>query len=1803
MDAIKISTARIVFALFGLASIASAQTPPSFAALTPASGSAQYGTAQSFAFTFSDAAGTSDIIQAQIGFGSTSTTAGCMVNAAPNGTVNLWNDAGSAFSSGTVGTGVLSNSQCSVNLAASTIGASGTFLINLSVTFTAAYAGTREIYVTAAGSAGGSSPWTIAGAWNVTTQMTVSATPATGTGTSQTLTVTANDPSGVSDIYSLQVIVGGSPTAAGSCYIYVFPNANTNNEGYPANSIWLATDSGGWSSPGTLGSVATLSNSQCSVSVQNSSGVTSGSNYTLTLAVNYTSSYAGPQTAFALTNSIHNIAWNTGWVAASQWNVPTNVLSQPQSATPNTGNLASQMFTFTYQDTATGGTADFRAVMVKFGSTTADAGSCYVWVNPNPGQTQFPANAVWLLNDAANNWGANSNTLGSAVTLSNSQCSISLAQSSAAYVSNSMTLTLAVTFLPAYAGPKNIYAMAESLAASGTSSGWLQQGTWNVPSGILTQSVAQSNPGNASQTLTFTYTDPRGAADLKSAQALIATGVSGVSACYIWVNPNANQPPYPTNSIWLLNDTGGSWGSYQTLGTPGTLSNSQCSVNVGASLGTANGTSYTLKLVVTYTSPHTAASENLYGTMTDAIGDAPPWQLLDVWKMPVPAIASISPNPGVTGATVTITGTNFGQNGGTVTFNGLTASAVWGPASITATVPAALTTGNVAVVVTSALGLASNAFNFPVIPPPPTLTSMSRSSAMLGNQPVAVTLTGTNFVGQVTINAGSGISVTNTTVVNTGQITATFTLNSPQIGANAITVTTPGGTSGSLPFYIDPIPTVTQSNPGSASQTLTFTFTDMRGVADLASVQALIGTSTQSSSSCYVWVNPNANTWPAGVIWLNNDAGNSWGSYYALGTSGTISNSQCSIDLGASSATANGTTYTLRLAVTYTSPSTAASENIYGTMTDASGDPFAWQQLGVWTMPIPAITNISPGSGVIGSSVTITGTNFGTSQLGAVTFNNRVIASPTTWSPTSITVPVPTGATTGNVVVTELGLASNGVNFTVTNIPQYTSLSPTAGTGLPQIFALTYSEAVGYTDIAEVDFLVQTALTPAGACDLKWTPSSNSFYLMSDGGTTWLGPISGGTGNSLSNSQCTLSGGASTSTGNGNSLTISFGLTFSAAFSGNKNLYVQATGSGGVQTWQQEGTWTVAANTVSAPVFTPAPGPFTGAQSVAITSSTPGAKIYYTTDNTTPSETNGSLYSSAVYVNATETLMAIAHEAGWADSSLTMGTYTISTPAATPTMTPAPGKYAAVQTVTIATSTPGATIMYTTDTSQPTEAHGTPLFGSGQISVSASETIQAMAFGGGFADSTVVTGAYTITPGVDPSLSKEYVYMGERVIAIENTAQSNTVSPPQFSPAGGTFTSAQNVMVTCPTAGSSVHYTTDGTNPTQTSASVACNQTISVQSSEPLTAIAWVTAPGWNPSSPTRAVFTIQTTTYSISGTVSGYSGCTSGVLMTLTGAAHASTQTNTSGGYSFSGLAPGGYTVTPSFGSCSFSPASMPVTITNSNAAASFSALSYSLSGTVSGYSGCISGVAITLSGAVQGFAQTSASGSYFFGGLGPGSYTVTPSLASCSFSPASLPVTISNSNATASFTAAPSSPQLSISPGTLQAGIGQWTLTLYSNIGNTPFQVCSQVGSGPWVCQPYAATDGNGNWTHTGFAPEGQSGTWHEYVLFPNNITSNTITFTVSDWATLTISPQGSLSVGETWTLTLQSSIHSTSFGICVVISGGSLVCPSNYGATDSTGYWSLSGVVPNQTGTWQEWIVFPTINSNTITFTVNP
>src|ERR1035438_6460697 len=84
--------------------------------------------------------------------------------------------------------------------------------------------------------------------------------------------------------------------------------------------------------------------------------------------------------------------------------------------------------------------------------------------------------------------------------------------------------------------------------------------------------------------------------------------------------------------------------------------------------------------------------------------------------------------------------------------------------------------------------------------------------------------------------------------------------------------------------------------------------------------------------------------------------------------------------------------------------------------------------------------------------------------------------------------------------------------------------------------------------------------------------------------------------------------------------------------------------------------------------------------------------------------------------------------------------------AAAPTFALPAGTYALQQSVVILDSTPGATIYYTTNGTTPTPINGTAIPSGTAITVSSSETVEAMAVAAGYTNSTVAAADYIISP-------------------------------------------------------------------------------------------------------------------------------------------------------------------------------------------------------------------------------------------------------------------------------------------------------------------------------------------------------------------------------------------------------------------------------------------------------------------------
>jgi hypothetical protein len=294
----------------------------------------------------------------------------------------------------------------------------------------------------------------------------VSVTPGSGTGASGTFVLLYSDTAGVADLSSAKVRF--APTSASG----PGNGINTCTASYdPAgNSLSLMNDSGSAWVAGPLGS-GSVSNSQCTIDLASSSVSSSGNNLTLTLAIRFTPAFAGDKNTYLRATTDGGA--NTDWQARGTWTVPAGVAGTPSvvSVSPNSGGGRSANFVLRYSDTA--GATDLATARVRFvnynvGGAGTGANSCTASYNRSAG-------TVSLQNNTATGW--ITGTLGSG-TISNSQCTINLAMSTASASGNNLTLTLAITFTQSFNGAKRTYMLGNT--NGGTSTGWIQRGVWMV---------------------------------------------------------------------------------------------------------------------------------------------------------------------------------------------------------------------------------------------------------------------------------------------------------------------------------------------------------------------------------------------------------------------------------------------------------------------------------------------------------------------------------------------------------------------------------------------------------------------------------------------------------------------------------------------------------------------------------------------------------------------------------------------------------------------------------------------------------------------------------------------------------------------------------------------------------------------------------------------------------------------------------------------------------------------------------------------------------------------------------------------------------------------------------------------------------------------------------------------------------------------------------------------------------------------------------------------------------------------------
>jgi hypothetical protein len=577
--------------------------------VTPSSG---VGANQLFTLTYSGTYAAADIATAWVWFNETfasSAAHSCLLYYERAGNrLFLLDDAGQQWQSAFMGGNVtLQNSQCAVTTTGSSTQVTEPQLrVNLAITFKPVFAGAKHVFLYADG--GAPSGWQDLGTWtaqalSVTTQVP---TPASGAGSSQSFVLPYSSSLGATALATTWVWFNGSfsSSSAGSCLAY-YERAT--------NRLFLLNDAATVWQSAILGTPATLENGQCTIDVGASSVALAGDTLTLQLALTFKPAFAGAKNIYMYASSLVGVA--SGWSDRGDWAVPGAPGAPTADAvTPDSGSGNTRVFALAYSSES--GTAALTSTWVWFNETLASsaAASCLAYYEPS-------SDRLYLLDDAGTLW-LNA-VMGTATTLDNSQCTIDVAASSAASNGNTLTLSLAMTFRPGFAGLKNIYAYAAS--GDGTS-GWQDRGDWEVPPAIGADSVMPGNGTGSAQTFAFAYSSVSGATDLTTAWVWVNATFAETAAtsCLVYYDRG-------TGTLHLLDDAGTTWQS-AGLGTSTPLQNGQCTIDVSTSAVTAVGNTLTLSLPITF-APAFAGAKNIYMYAATATGNSG-WHDRGDWVVP-----------------------------------------------------------------------------------------------------------------------------------------------------------------------------------------------------------------------------------------------------------------------------------------------------------------------------------------------------------------------------------------------------------------------------------------------------------------------------------------------------------------------------------------------------------------------------------------------------------------------------------------------------------------------------------------------------------------------------------------------------------------------------------------------------------------------------------------------------------------------------------------------------------------------------------------------------------------------------------------------------------------------------------------------------------------------------------------------------------------------------------------------------------------------------------------------------------------
>lgn len=314
-------------------------------------------------------------------------------------------------------------------------------------------------------------------------------------------------------------------------------------------------------------------------------------------------------------------------------------------------------------------------------------------------------------------------------------------------------------------------------------------------------------------------------------------------------------------------------------------------------------------------------------------------------------------------------------------------------------------------------------------------------------------------------------------------------------------------------------------------------------------------------------------------------------------------------------------------------------------------------------------------------------------------------------------------------------------------------------------------------------------------------------------------------------------------------------ITFANALGEATDLTFTATGGNRFVVWGVTSEEEGAGPTVATPTFDPASGTTFGNDglSVTISCATTGASIYYTLDGSIPDD-ESTLYSGPISLTTTTTIKAIAYDTNDNTSNVATATYTYVDPTAPGTLN---NPYTVAQARAAIDAGTGVTGVYATGivseivTDYSSQYHNITF---NLVDEEGDEEfLQAYRCGGTEAPNVIVGDIAVVSGNLILYNNTTYEFtQGCQLVSLTHTTPF--VEAPVFNPEAGTYTEAQTVTITCATEGTTIYYTTDGTDPNN--GSTLYSAAISVSETTTIKAIAYDA--NNNSSAITTATYTIQ---------------------------------------------------------------------------------------------------------------------------------------------------------------------------------------------------------------------------------------------------------------------------------------------------------------------------------------------------------